>query len=163
MYWCDSRKSYLFTSETFIKRRRDKYSMNDSFPSLCAAFLLIKKQGDASSWAPLPYGFSVSSPSPCACSARLPLSQLRSMLSPTVSMVLLGGGSHDAWVSMKEKGLQLRSTPCAGCVFPGGKRVGRRWQKQAFKPLGFTPRLQILNSGAVLPPPALTPLGIFGV
>lgn len=41
----------------FIKRRCDKYSMNDSFSSLCTAFLLIKKELDASSWAPLPYRF----------------------------------------------------------------------------------------------------------
>lgn len=44
---------------------------------------------------------------PQACSARLPVSQLHSMLLLTVSVILLGGGSLDAWFSMKEKGLQL--------------------------------------------------------
>lgn len=44
---------------------------------------------------------------PQAHSARLLLSQLHSTLLLTVSMILLGGGSHDAWLSMKEKGLQL--------------------------------------------------------
>lgn len=97
---CDSRKSCLFTSEPFLKRRCDKYSMNDSFPLLCSASLLIKEQFDASSWALLPFPF------PCLP----PPSSLLSLApcpSSDPSLILLAGGSHDAWFSMEEKGLQL--------------------------------------------------------